>query len=95
MKTKFLAETTGQFGLSHWELGVIHARRPCVVNQCDFLQARISCGQVKLLGELKPEATDHLFAEFWTEAAGDAELAVDSFLSTHGVQATTKKKAKA
>lgn len=91
---KLLAETKGSFQLL--DLGhhgqSIKARRPSVVVNSNFVQDRIGRNQVRVIAELKDEATDEEFASYLRESDGDIALAVDSFISEFGKEAVEKKK---
>lgn len=94
---KFLIETTGEFGLVDYGVNpaaVIPSTRPCVVEGSGFVTLRHHAGQLRTLGELKDEATDAEFKKYWDETKGDSELAVSSFLSTYGKDATPIKRKK-
>ena len=83
---KVLIETTGPFQLLARSGQMVHAHRPSVVVMEAFFQHRSSIGQLKpVCNNLKPEATDKEFAEYWHECAGDRELAIASFLSKYDV----------
>ncbi len=83
---KMLVETKGGFQLL--DLGykgqLIHSHRPSVAENSHFVQDRIGRDQVRVLGELKDEATDEDFVKYLEDAEGDLELAIDSFLSEFG-----------
>ena len=85
MANKVLVETTGPFQLlSMATFQGIQAHRPSVIVMEPFFQARLGIGQVRVLcNNLKTEATDKEFAEFWKEAKGDKALAVQSFLAKY------------
>lgn len=89
---KILAETKGSFQLMDIaESQLLPAHRPAVVISSNLIQDRIGRSQVKVLGELKAEATDEDFAEYLKEADGDHQLAVDSFLAEFGANAVEEK----
>lgn len=89
---KFLVETTGQFMLvDPAQVEVIEADRPSVVSSTSFVQQRVSLGQIKILAELKDDASDMEFRDFVRESEGDMPLAVESFLSKFGKDAITEK----
>ena len=82
---KILAETRGPFQLSDIALGqLLPAHRPGVIISSNFVQTRIGANQIKVLGEVKAEATDADFVSYLKEADGDHQLAIDSFLSEFG-----------
>lgn len=60
---------------------VLEPFRPSVVTITEFIN---DLGLRRLIkaAPLPDEATDEEFLKFWKEAAGDADLAVDSFLSS-------------
>jgi hypothetical protein len=94
---KILVETPGDFMLidtSHFAQE-IQPDRPSVVDNTNFISGRVSLGQVKILGELTEAATDTEFQKFFEESKGDSNLAVESFLSTFGVEQITQKAPKA
>ncbi|RWM90005.1 MAG: hypothetical protein EOR84_22615 [Mesorhizobium sp.] len=83
---KLLAETKGSFqlhDLAH-KGQRIHARRPSVVDNSHFIQDRIGRAQVRIIAELKPEATDADFVGYMKESDGDMQLAIDAFLAEFG-----------
>lgn len=89
---KLLAETKGSFqlhDLAH-RGQLIRSHRPCVVENSHFIQDRIGRDQIRVLGELKAEATDADFASYFKEAEGDVALAIDSFLAEFGKEAPEK-----
>ena len=95
---KILVETTGNFGLIDFFTGdEAHHNRPSVVRNSTFFAQRAAIGQIKLLSQLKPEATDKDFAKYWEESRNpetkkvDAQLAVQSFLSVFGPEPVSKK----
>lgn len=86
---KLLAETKGSFqlhDLAH-KGQRIQARRPSVVENSHFIQDRIGRGQVRVIAELKPEATDEDFVGYRKESGGDDQLAIDAFLAEFGAEA--------
>ncbi|TPJ51676.1 MULTISPECIES: hypothetical protein [unclassified Mesorhizobium] len=86
---KLLAETKGSFqlhDLAH-KGQRIHARRPSVVENSHFIQDRIGRGQVRIIAELKPEATDEDFVAYVKEAEGDMQFAIDAFMAEFGTEA--------
>ncbi|RWN60209.1 hypothetical protein [Mesorhizobium sp.] len=85
---KLLAETKGSFqlhDLAH-KGQRIHARRPSVVENSHFIQDRIGRAQVRIIAELKPEATDAEFIGYMKESDGDMQLAIDAFLAEFGTE---------
>lgn len=93
---KLLAETKGSFqlhDLAH-RGQMIRAHRPCVIENSQFIQARTSAGQIRIIAELKAEATDEDFVQYWKEAKGDAQFAIDAFLAEFGKEAVEAPKAK-
>ncbi|MCV0350196.1 MAG: hypothetical protein K5863_08975 [Nitratireductor sp.] len=86
---KLLVETKGAFQLQ--DLGhkgqLAWAHRPSVVENSNFIQDRIGRSQLRILGELKDEATDGEFEKFVTESDKDMALAVSSFLEAYGSEA--------
>lgn len=89
---KILAETKGSFQLVDltYKGQLIRAQRPCVVENSNFVQDRIGRNQIRVISELKDEATDAEFVAYLTESKGDMDLAVDSFLSEFGKEAVEK-----
>jgi hypothetical protein len=88
---KYLVETTGKFMfLCPESLQEVHSRRPTVVQSTSFIQGRTAAGAIRVLAELKPEATDAEFAKYWAEANGDAALAVESFKSKFAAEVELK-----
>ncbi|RUU74945.1 hypothetical protein [Mesorhizobium sp. M7A.F.Ca.MR.362.00.0.0] len=86
---KLLAETKGSFqlhDLAH-QGQRIHARRPSVIENSHFIQDRIGRGQVRIIGELKAEATDEAFVAYMKEAEGDMQFAIDAFMAEYGAEA--------
>ncbi|RWD47493.1 hypothetical protein [Mesorhizobium sp.] len=83
---KLLAETKGSFQLHDLaHMGQrIHARRPSVVDNSHFIQDRIGRAQVRVIAELRPEATDADFVGYLKESEGDMQLAIDAFLAEFG-----------
>jgi hypothetical protein len=85
---KILAHTTGSFMLVDPTTGdEISYSRPSVVRRSSFFDTRVKIGQVVIVKELKPTATDKEFAKFLKEADGDAALAMESFLSAYDIDA--------
>ncbi|MER8983964.1 hypothetical protein [Mesorhizobium sp. M0843] len=94
---KLLAETKGSFQLHDLaHMGQrLRANRPGVVENTFFIQDRIGRGQIRVIAELKPEASDDDFIGYVKESEGDMQLAIDAFLSEFGAEAvepTVKKK---
>lgn len=84
---KHLVETTGEFLLHDMNTGdLAESFRPSVVTRSVFIDQRIAAGQLRLIANLKEEASDEEFHSYWREA-GDKELAVSSFLSKFGADA--------
>jgi hypothetical protein len=86
---KLLAETKGSFqlhDLAHKGQRIL-ARRPSVVENSFFIQDRIGRGQVRVISELKEEATDEAFTSYVKEAEGDMQFAIDAFLAEFGAEA--------
>jgi hypothetical protein len=82
---KILAQTLGTFQLLDNLTGdLIPASRPAVITKTSFTTARAAIEQVRILAELKDDATDAEFRKHWEEAGGDYDLAVQSFLSAYG-----------
>ena len=95
MADKILAETKGDFMLMDvFSNQEIEAHRPCVVERSAFINARIGVGQVVVLANLKPQATDAELVKYITESKGDLELAVESFKSEFVRDEKLTKKAK-
>lgn len=89
---KHLIETTGPFGLLCTQsMQDVHNHRPTVVTVTDFLTSRMAKGEIRLLGELKDEATDVEFCKYWDEAP---DIAAASFKSAFGVETPEITKAK-
>jgi hypothetical protein len=89
-----LVETSGEFFLL--DNGIeISANRPTVVTVSNFVSGRAHIGQIKLLGKLKDDVTDEMFMEFVKSSTDektkkvDMSLAVESFLSKHGLEEVT------
>jgi hypothetical protein len=94
MVEKVLVETKGNFMLMDVITGAeIEAHRPCVVVRSSFIAARSAIGQIKVLAELKVEATDAELVKYINESEGDMELAIESFKSQFelGNKLTSKK----
>lgn len=90
---KILIETTGEFMLTDMSNGqTIQSHRPSVVERTSFVDARSALGQIVKLADVPDEATDTDFAGYWTDA-GQADLAISSFLSQFEVEAEKPKKA--
>lgn len=91
MMEKILVETTGSFMLQDSNGQEVQANRPCVVRRSQFIHSRTALGQLKVLGQLKDEATDAEFLQYFRDSEGDAPLAVESFLSKFSVDAVSEK----
>lgn len=89
--SKILCETTGNFGLYHGNQA-IEPGVPAVIERTEFFDARTMLGQVSILSNLRDEATNEEFKQYWKEAEGDRELAVASFLSAFGPVTAAPKK---
>jgi hypothetical protein len=85
---KILAHTTGSFVLVDPTTGdeIAHFR-PSVVRRSSFIDTRAKLGQVVIVKELKPTATDKEFAKFLKEADNNLDLAMESFLSVYDIDA--------
>jgi hypothetical protein len=92
---KHLVETTGSFMfLCPESLQEVHSRRPSVVQSTSFIQGRTAAGAIRVLAELKPEATDKEFEKYWLESDRDTALAVEAFKSAFGAEVVLKDEAK-
>lgn len=61
----------------------VYGNRPSVATFTEYLKAQIAESQVEILAKGLPmEATDDGFLEFYREAEGDIDLAIDSYCST-------------
>ena len=82
---KLLVETTGPFMLiDSYTKCEIDNNRPSVVLPSEFIQARMTVGQLRVISnELSDGATDEEFAQFWRDS-GKRDLAISSFLSKFG-----------
>lgn len=78
---KDLIETTGDHFFQVPETGqLVEFNRPTVVTHTQSIEAKLAAGALKLVaGGLPDTAEDAEFLEHWKE---NAEIAVDSFLST-------------
>lgn len=85
---KLLVETTGSFMLvDPYTSDVIYADGQSVVESSQFIQARASIGQVKvLLGDLSKDATTEEWKEYLKSSDRNMKLALASFASTYGPQ---------
>lgn len=92
---KLLVETKGEFQLL--DLGhlgqLVAAHRPSVVENSNFVQDRIGRNQIRVIGELKDEATDAEFVAYSKEAGDDKQLAIDSFLAEFRADAAEERPA--
>lgn len=88
MKIMMLVETSGKFQLS--DMGsnnpLISSRTPTVVEATNFVQHRISLGQIKILGKVRGDATNDDFMKCLADCDGDCALAVASYLSECGLE---------
>lgn len=85
---KLLVETSGKFQLFVPGDGQFaHANRPSVVVPSHFFDQHVARGRLKLLHQLKDEATDAEFFAHLKESKGNVELAVAAFLSTYSLDA--------
>jgi hypothetical protein len=92
---KKLVETSGDFQYhcpESMQLAVSH--RPSVVKMTTFLAGKVATGTLKLLADLKPEATDQDFDGYWKECEGDSKFAVESFKSKFGLVPEPKQEPK-
>ena len=62
-----------------------------MVDNSSFIQDRIGRSQVRVISELKLEATDAEFATYFKECKGDVQFAIDSFLAEFGKEVMEKK----
>lgn len=86
---KILVETSGAFELvDPYGYQLMPSDRPAVVTSSQFVEARASKGQIKILGQLQDHATDADFIGYWKEAA---DIAVEAFKSEFGMEAVTAK----
>lgn len=68
---------------------VIEPHRPSVVTVTEFVKSLVTEGKLEPLGgPLKDTATDAEFEKFYSEADKNTDLAVDSFMSKFGVNAS-------
>lgn len=83
---KVLVETQGSFMLVDPYTGEVIDSDGCsVVTSSQFIQARVSVGQVRVhLGELSNEATTEEWREFLKASDGNTKLALASFESKFG-----------
>jgi len=89
---KLLLETTGDFMLMDRSQDIsIEADRPAVVSNTPFIEARLGMGNLRVLGQLNDEATDEEFKQYLRDCVGDVALAVESFLSSFGLEKVTQK----
>lgn len=92
---KFLAETTGSFGLIDLSTGAnVNASRPSVVPRSGFIDARIALGQITKVADVPEDTTDVEFEAFWNDSDGDRDLAVAAFLSKFDPEAPKESTAK-
>lgn len=88
MKVMMLVETSGPFQLS--DMGsknpLISSRNPTVVEATNFVQHRISLGQIKILGKVREGATNEDFMKCLADCDGDCALATASYLSECGLE---------
>ena len=85
---KFLAETTGSFGLLDLATGAnVNATRPSVIPRSGFIDARIALGQITKIADVPADVTDEDFEAFWIDSGGDRDLAVASFLAQFSPEA--------
>lgn len=77
---KHLVETKGSFMLMDPETGAnIPHYRPAVVKSTNFIEGRVSQGQLKIhAADISGEATDEAFQSYWDESP---EMAIEAFLS--------------
>lgn len=88
---KILCEVTGEFSL-FWGSEWLNPDMPDVITPNEFWAARTAIGQVRVLGNLRDDATAAEWKRYWEECKGDRELAVDSFLATFGESTKAPKK---
>lgn len=89
---KNLVETTGDFMLVDRQQGLeIQSYRPAVAERTQFVDIHLGSGRLRVLSQLRDEATDEEFQRYVEESGGDVALAVDSFLSVYGPEAVTTK----
>ena len=84
---KALVRTTGDFSLYFMndDNDVAQKNRPSIVPVNHFFNQRLGLNQLKVLkSDLPDEAKDADFAKYLEDTDGDAELALDSYLSTLG-----------
>lgn len=79
---KLLVETTGAFMLVDYSDGgtEINAFRPSVVRNTQFVQSRVSTGDLTVLGTVTDAATDEAFADTLRNSK-DTTMAVEAFLA--------------
>jgi hypothetical protein len=86
---KILVETTGEFQLvDPYTMELLPSDRPAVVTSTSFVETRCAKGEVTVLSQLKDDATDEEFVEYWKEGS---DIAVESFKSKFAPEAVTKK----
>jgi len=80
----FLVKTTGDFMLVDRSTRCeIPYNRPAVVRESNFINARVSLGQIKILNaELPDSATDEDFVKYWNDSGHDEDLAVASYVDS-------------
>jgi hypothetical protein len=83
---KLLVETTGAFQLVDHDRSnpVMRHEGYTVVTSTDFVQYRLSLGQVSIVAELAEEATDHEWLKYVEQSDNDLVLAREAFLSEFG-----------
>lgn len=81
---KLFAKTTGPFMLYVSGTNeVVEGDRPYVIGASHFITSRAAKGELTVLAnDLPDSADDAVFAKFWAESKGDAELAMASYRST-------------
>jgi hypothetical protein len=91
-----LVETSGTFQyLCSESRQLVEAHRPTVVKMSTFFSSKVADSTLRLLADLKAEATDLDFQKYWVECKNDAKLAVESFKSEFGLVSEPKEAPKA
>lgn len=79
---KLIVETTGAFMLMDGRGNFVPTDRPAVLPVSPFVDERRGRAQLRILSDQLPdEANDAEWAEWWAEAKGDRDLAIESYVA--------------
>lgn len=79
---KLIVKPVSKFQLLLDNGEMVAANRPSIVSQSDYLQRFLDNGTVEKIDRISEKANDQDFAEYWNEANGDQDFAIQSYRSS-------------